>query len=85
VSAKFEAVPQFSLPWSHYMRLLSVSNPQARRFYEHEAIRGGWSVRQLDRQIASLAYQRTKRTKALASAAEPLDANAHVRDPFVLN
>lgn len=84
LSAKFEVIPQFSLPWSHYVRLLSVSNPQARRFYEHEAIRGGWSVRQLDRQIATLAYQRTKRTRALVSPAEPLDANAHVRDPFVL-
>lgn len=84
VSAEFERAPQFSLPWSHYVRLLSVSKPQARRFYEHEAIRGGWSVRQLDRQIATLAYQRTRRSKALIVRDEPLDANAHVRDPFVL-
>lgn len=37
----------FPLPWSHYVRLLSVENPEARNFYEAEAIRGGWSVRQL--------------------------------------
>src|SRR5205823_4721337 len=37
----------FPLPWSHYVRLLSVANPYARAFYESEAIRGGWSVRQL--------------------------------------
>ena len=36
----------FPLPWSHYVRLLSVSNLEARAFYESEAIRGGWSVRQ---------------------------------------
>jgi hypothetical protein len=41
---------QFKLPWSHYVRLLSVRNLQARRFYEEEALRGGWTVRQLDRQ-----------------------------------
>ena len=33
--------------------LLRVSNPNAREFYEAEALRGGWSVRQLDRQIDS--------------------------------
>jgi hypothetical protein len=32
---------------------------QARKFYESEALRGGWSVRQLDRQINSLFYERT--------------------------
>ena len=35
----------FPLPWSHYVRLLSVNNQQARTFYETEALRGGWSVR----------------------------------------
>jgi len=32
---------RFSLPWSHYVRLLSVSNTDARAFYEAEALRGG--------------------------------------------
>jgi predicted nuclease of restriction endonuclease-like (RecB) superfamily len=36
----------FSLPWSHYVRLVSVQNENARTFYEKEAIQGGWSVRQ---------------------------------------
>ncbi len=49
----------FLLPWSHYVRLLSVDNQEARRFYEAEALRGGWSVRQLDRQISTLFYERT--------------------------
>ena len=47
-------LPRFPLPWSHYVRLLSVKDVQARAFYETEALRGGWSVRQLDRQISSL-------------------------------
>lgn len=32
--------------WSHYVRLLSVKDPHAREFYETEALRGGWSIRQ---------------------------------------
>src|SRR5712692_10585207 len=49
---------QFRLSWSAYVRLLSVRNPDARTFYEAEALRSGWSVRQLDRQIGSQFYER---------------------------
>ena len=41
LSAKSSRAPQFPLPWSHYLRLLSVSDPEARRFYEREALQGG--------------------------------------------
>lgn len=51
--------PRFPLPWSAYVRLMVVDNPHARAFYETEALRGGWSIRQLDRQIDSLFYERT--------------------------
>ena len=50
---------RFLLPWSHYVRLLSVNKPEARAFYEAEALRGGWTVRQLDRQIGTQFYERT--------------------------
>jgi predicted nuclease of restriction endonuclease-like (RecB) superfamily len=83
-SAQFKAWPAFRLPWSHYVRLLSVSDTAAREFYEREALHGGWSVRQLDRQIASLAYQRTGGKRALTQSAEVDDPNAHIRDPFIL-
>jgi hypothetical protein len=43
----------FPLPWSAYVRLLGIKNEHARTFYETEALRGGWSVRQLDRQVNS--------------------------------
>ena len=49
-------LPRFPAPWSHYVRLMSVEKPHARAFYEAEAIRGGWSVRQLDRQIGTQLY-----------------------------
>jgi len=50
---------RFKLPWSHYVRLLSVRSVPARQFYEAEALRGGWTIRQLDRQIGSQFYERT--------------------------
>jgi predicted nuclease of restriction endonuclease-like (RecB) superfamily len=83
----------FPLPWSAYVRLLSVKAPAAREFYETEALREGWSVRQLDRQISSQLYERLalSRNKAalLGKAAEVqegdlLTAEQAIRDPFVL-
>ena len=41
----------FPLPWSHYLSLLGVKSETGRRFYEAEALRGGWTVRQLQRQV----------------------------------
>jgi hypothetical protein len=38
-------LPMFPLPWSHYVRLLGVGNPEARSFYEAEALRGGRETR----------------------------------------
>jgi hypothetical protein len=43
----------FPLSWTHCIHLMSVADPHARAFYEAEAIRGGWAVRQLDRQNGS--------------------------------
>ena len=84
---------RFSLPWSAYVRLLSVKNTRAREFYEAEALRGGWSVRQLDRQINSQFYERTALSKnkaAMLTRGRRARAEDHVlpeeeiKDPFVL-
>ena len=83
----------FPLPWSHYVRLLSVKNDAARRFYETEALRGGWSVRQLDRRIATVFYERTAlsrdKTAMLTKGVKPrpedrVSAEEEVKDPLVL-
>jgi len=42
------------------VRLLTVTDDAARAYYEHEVPRGGWSVQDLDRQIATKAYQRLR-------------------------
>jgi predicted nuclease of restriction endonuclease-like (RecB) superfamily len=44
-----------------------VRNPEARTFYEEEALRGGWTIRQLDRQIDSQFYERTVLSRDKAS------------------
>jgi len=84
---------RFPLPWSDYVMLLSVQNPEARAFYEEEALRGGWRVRQLARQINSQFYERTalSRNKAamLKKGAIPKPEDAvsleeEIKDPFVL-
>jgi hypothetical protein len=51
-----EVAHRFPLSWSHYVKLLAVRDAKAREFYETEALRGGWTVRQLDRQIGSQFY-----------------------------
>ena len=46
------------LTWSHYKRLLSVSNVNARTWYLKEAAEQMWSYRTLDRNIGSQYYER---------------------------
>ena len=88
-----ELAQVFSLPWSAYVRLLSVKDGHARQFYQAEALRGGWSVRQLDRQIGSQFYERTalSRDKAamLVKGAMPkpedtVTPDDAIKDPYVL-
>ncbi len=83
----------FPLPWSAYVRLLSIKNIQARDFYEAEVLRGGWSIRQLNRQINSQFYERTALSKdkvaILAREGKPRPEDVvlpedEIKDPFVL-
>jgi predicted nuclease of restriction endonuclease-like (RecB) superfamily len=48
----------FTLGWSHYVTLLTIDSPDERRFYEIECAANHWSVRELERQIASSLYER---------------------------
>ena len=48
------------------MRLLAVKHPSARTFYDAEALRGGWTHQQLDRQIQSQFYEQTLLSKSTA-------------------
>ena len=46
------------LSWSHYRVLMRINDEQARRFYMEECAKAAWSVRQLERQIDTMYYQR---------------------------
>ena len=86
-SAEFKPM----LSWSHYCELLTIEEPLSRSFYEKEAIQNNWSVRELDRQINSMLFERlslSKNKKKVLSLAQkgqvitrPEDA---VKDPYVL-
>lgn len=79
------------LSWSHYRALLRVGRQQARNFYEIEAAKNAWSVRELSRQASSLLFDRLAKSRdkagllALATrgqeVSQPIDA---LRDPVVM-
>jgi predicted nuclease of restriction endonuclease-like (RecB) superfamily len=86
-----EHLLQFS--WSHLVELVRLDDPWKRAFYENECLKGNWSVRQLQRQIGSLLYERTglssdktaviEAARAQASEAPTVIADL-IRDPYVL-
>ena len=81
------------LPWSQYSRLLSIESPAAREFYETEALRGGWSARQLDRQIATRFFERTALSRNKAAmlhrgtkkqVLDMITPEEAIKDPYIL-
>lgn len=79
------------LSWTHYRLLVSVEKAEARAFYEIEAARESWSVRELERQIAALLFERLAMNRdpqqvlALARQGQQIAVPSDVlKDPFVL-
>lgn len=78
------------LSWSHYIEIIKIEESVKRDFYIKEAINSNWSVRELQRQIGSLLYERI----LLSSNSCGLELSKHgqtliegkdlVKDPFVL-
>ena len=80
-----------ALGWSHYLLLIRVQDDRARAFYEIEAAKESWSVRELERQIASLLFERLAKSRnkdevlALARQGQTITAPKDVvKDPFAL-
>jgi len=48
----------YRLSATHLIYLSNISNPLKRAFYEQETIRGCWTVKELDRQVSSLYFER---------------------------
>lgn len=97
VSGQFANLPsvstgrKFFLSWSHYLKLMRISNVDERHFYEIEAAKNDWSLSQLQRQFDSALYERlalsTNKEKVYRLALEgqsvesPKDA---IKDPYIL-
>ncbi len=79
------------LSCTHYRLLMRVENDNAREFYMQEAVKSGWSTRQLERQINTFFYERllsSKNKEKVAAEIQTLDAAKTpediIRDPYVL-
>lgn len=80
------------LSYTHLALLIEIESPLVRTFYEIECIKGGWSVRELKRQIGSLYFERSglsKDKEALSrmanEAAEAQSPALVIRDPFIFD
>lgn len=80
-----------NLFWTHYRTLLRVEKPEARSFYEVEALQNNWAARELERQINSLLYERLALSKdkegliKLATKGQQIQRPADVfKDPVVM-
>lgn len=97
ISDQFKNLPvvssgrKFFLSWSHYLKLMRISDIDERHFYEIEAAKNGWSLSEMKRQFDSSLYERLalsrNKDKVIRLASEgqtienPEDA---VKDPYVL-
>jgi len=79
------------LSWSHYRLLMRVEDEKARNFYTEEAVRSGWSVRQLQRQINTMYYHRILASRDKESVAAEIQTTVPkgeyekiIKDPYVL-
>ena len=78
------------LSFTHLAAILPLKDPLQRAFYETMAIRGTWSVRELQRQIDSNYYERSgwsQKPEQLAqlvdSKAEKNELSLDIKSPFV--
>lgn len=97
VSDQFSNLPtvstgrKFFLSWSHYLKLMRISNVEERHFYEIEAAKNDWSLTEMKRQFDSSLYERlalsTDKDKVYRLSAEGQvieKASDVVKDPYVL-
>ena len=79
------------LSWSHYRVLMRISDEKRRSWYTDECAKSGWSVRQLERQINTMFYERLLSSKEKETVAAEIQVTEPkpeyekiIRDPYVL-
>lgn len=82
---------QFKLTWSHYVKLMRIVDINERNFYEIEAIKNNWSLRELQRQYDSALYTRLSLSKnkeevlSLGQKGQIIEKNKDlIKDPYIL-
>jgi len=82
---------QFKLTWSHYLKLMRITDVNERNFYEIEAIKNNWSLRELQRQFDSALYTRLALSKNkeevlfLGQKGQIIEKSKDlIKDPYVL-
>ena len=88
---KSVAKPNFTLSWSHYLKLMRIDNADERRFYEIEATQNHWSLRELERQFDSSLYERLALSRnkeeilALSQKGQVIEKPQDLlKDPYIL-
>jgi len=80
-----------NLSFSHLTELMKITDGDKRQFYEVQAIKGTWSVRDLRRQINSLSYERTALSKDKRKIVDSLKSNevqtvqSLIKTPFIFD
>lgn len=79
------------LSWSHYVILIRIDNKKVRDFYVDECAKSAWSVRQLERQINTMYYERTLASKdkdAVRNEIQKIEPKPKyekiLKDPYVM-
>ena len=79
------------LNWSQYRRLIQISDPDKREYYELESVNNGWTARETERQINSQLYERlllsNDKESVLAVARKeriPESPKEIIKDPMIL-
>lgn len=82
---------EFNLSWSHYMKLMRIDDDVERKFYEIEAYKNNWSLRELNRQYDTALFTRLTLSKDENEILQlsvkgqiiekPQDA---IKDPYIL-
>jgi len=82
---------KFELSWSHYIFLSRIKNEDERNFYEIEAIKNTWSLRELRRQFDSALFERLslskekKKVQELANKGQIIQTPQDlIKDPYIL-
>lgn len=82
---------KFTLSWSHYLILMRIKNADERSFYEIESTANHWSLRNLERQMNSLLFERLAlsrdkgKLKQLSDKGQIVEDSADaIKNPYIL-